>query len=139
MDMPKQVMVVDDEIGALALIAIILERSGFAVVKAQGGNVALDLLEKSKPDLFVLDVMMPEMDGIELCRRIRARPDMALTPIILLSARTDSETIEQAFQAGANDYLTKPVFQHALVNKVSMALGLDDPACCGRGKPLLFP
>jgi CheY-like chemotaxis protein len=128
MDMPKQVMVIDDEIGALALIAIILERNGFAVVKAQGGPVALDLLDKTTPDLFIMDVMMPEMDGIELCRRIRSRPDTAATPIILLSARSDVETIEQGLQAGANEFLTKPVFQHALVNRVSMALGLDEPA-----------
>lgn len=128
MDMPKQVMVIDDEIGALALIAIILERNGFAVVKAQGGPVALDLLDKTSPDLFIMDVMMPEIDGIELCRRIRSRPDTASTPIILLSARSDAETIEQGLQAGANEFLTKPVFQHALVNKVSMALGLDEPA-----------
>lgn len=126
--MSKQVMVVDDEIGALALIAIILERNGFAVVKAQGGPVALDLLEKTKPDLFVLDLMMPEMDGIELCQRIRARPETATTPIILLSARSDQQTIDRALQAGANEYLSKPVFQHALVSKVSIALGLDERA-----------
>jgi CheY-like chemotaxis protein len=129
MDMPKQVMVVDDEIGALALIAIILERNGYAVVKAQGGPVALDLLEKTQPDLFVLDLMMPEMDGIELCKRIRATPGTASTPVILLSARSDPETIDRAMAAGANDYLSKPVFQHALVNRVAIALGLDQPAC----------
>ena len=128
MDMPKQVMVVDDEIGALALIAIILERNGYAVVKAQGGPVALDLLDKTTPDLFVLDVMMPEMDGIELCERIRARSSTAATPIIMLSARTDQESIDRALQIGANDYLSKPVFQHALVSKVALALGLDEPA-----------
>jgi CheY-like chemotaxis protein len=128
MDMPKQVMVVDDEIGALALIAIILERNGYAVVKAQGGPVALDLLEKTTPDLFVLDLMMPEMDGIELCRRIRGRTATASTPVIMLSARSDPETINQAMQTGATDYLSKPVFQHALVSKVSAALGLDEPA-----------
>ena len=128
MDMPKQVMVIDDEVGALALIAIILERNGFAVVKAQGGAVALGLLDKAKPDLFIMDVMMPEMDGIELCRRLRSRADTAATPILLLSARSDAETIEQGRLAGANEFLTKPVFQHALVNKVSMALGLDEPA-----------
>jgi CheY-like chemotaxis protein len=128
MDMPKQVMVVDDEIGALALIAIILERNGYAVVKAQGGPVALDLLEKTTPDLFVLDLMMPEMDGIELCQRIRARRDTAATPIILLSARSDQDTVDRAMRAGATDYLSKPVFQHALVNKISIALGLDEPA-----------
>jgi two-component system alkaline phosphatase synthesis response regulator PhoP len=129
MDMPKQVMVVDDEIGALALIAIILERNGYGVVKAQGGPVALDLLEKTQPDLFVLDLMMPEMDGIELCKRIRTMPGTASTPIILLSARSDPETVERAMRAGANDYLSKPVFQHALVNRVAAALGLDEPAC----------
>jgi len=120
----KRVMVVDDEAGALTLIRIMLERSGFTVQGARDALGALSLLEASTPDLFVLDVMMPGMDGIELCRRIRARPQTAHTPILILSARGDSESIAAGLAAGANDYLAKPVLHHDLAAKARRLLGL---------------
>lgn len=123
--MTKQIMVVDDEVGALTLIGIMLERGGFEVLKAKDAFAALEIVETSTPDLFILDVMMPRMDGIELCRQIRNREATAETPIIILSARGDTESIEEGFEAGANDYLSKPILHHDLVTKVRDMLGIN--------------
>lgn len=89
--MKRQIMLVDDENGMLDLIGLVLQRQGFSVLKAKDAFTALALLESSTPDLFVLDVMMSKMSGIELCRRIRERPETSETPVVMLSARTDSD------------------------------------------------
>ena len=123
--MAYQIMVVDDEVGALTLIGIMLERGGFTVLKARDALMALEALEKTEPDLFILDVMMPGMDGIELCREIRARNSTARTPVIILSARGDADSIEEGFEAGADDYLSKPILHHDLVRKVRETLGIE--------------
>lgn len=111
-------MVVDDEVGALTLIKIMLERGGFEVLKAQDAYTALDLLESNQPELIILDVMMPGMDGIELCKRIRGRSETEHTPVLILSARGDPESVEEGLSAGANDYLSKPILHHDLITKV---------------------
>lgn len=116
--MKDTVLVVDDEIGALTLIGIMLERGGFNVLKAKDAKSALATLEKDPAQLIILDVMMPGMSGIELCSEIRNRADTESTPILILSARNDSESIMQAMEAGANDYLPKPILHHDLVTKV---------------------
>ncbi len=105
--MKKLIMLVDDESGMLDLVGLILQRQGYGVLKARDALTALALLESSAPDLFILDVMMPDMSGIELCRHLRSRPQTAETPIVMLSARTDLETKRQSFEAGANLYLSK--------------------------------
>ena len=120
-----QVLVVDDEVGALTLIGIMLERGGFEVLKAEDAYAALDQLEAVTPDLIILDVMMPGMNGIELCRRIRSRGETEKTPIIILSARGDPASVEAGQAAGANDYLQKPILHHDLLTKVRGTLGLD--------------
>ncbi len=121
--MKKQVLVVDDEIGALTLIGIMLERGGFGVLKAKDAQVALSVLDENQPDLIILDVMMPGMDGIELCRAIRQRSVTRATPVLILSARGDAESIIKGIEAGANDYLPKPILHHDLVSKVRSMLG----------------
>jgi DNA-binding response OmpR family regulator len=120
-----QVLVVDDEVGALTLIGIMLERGGFEVSKAEDAYAALNKLETTTPDLIVLDVMMPGMNGIELCRRIREREETATTPIVILSARGDPASVEAGQAAGANDYLQKPILHHDLLTKVRNILGMD--------------
>ena len=124
--MKQHVLVVDDEIGALTLIGIMLERGGFSVQKARDARVALATLDESTPDLIILDVMMPEIDGIELCEMIRQREDTRDIPILILSARGDAESIMRGMEAGANDYLPKPILHHDLVAKVRAIL--DDTA-----------
>jgi len=121
--MSDVILIVDDEIGALTLIGIMLERGGFEVIKARNAGEALVLLDETTPDLIILDVMMPGMDGIELCAVIRERTATVETPILILSARGDAESIIRGMEAGANDYIPKPILHHDLVSKVRSMLG----------------
>jgi two-component system response regulator MtrA len=121
--MSKQIMLVDDEVVMLALLGMTMKRGGFVVIEAENGMMALDLLEKSTPDLIVLDLMMPGMDGVELCSRIRAREQTADTPILMLSALNDAENIKRALAAGANDYLSKLTPHREVLTKVNNLLG----------------
>lgn len=116
--MKKHILVVDDEIGALTLIGIMLERGGFSVLKAKDATSALAVLDQNTPDMIILDVMMPGMDGIELCKVIRTRNTTRETPVLILSARGDAESVMRGMEAGANDYLPKPILHHDLVAKV---------------------
>jgi two-component system alkaline phosphatase synthesis response regulator PhoP len=121
----KRILVVDDEIGALTLIGIMLDRGGFEVIKAKDANQALSILDKDTPDMFILDVMMPGIDGIELCRMLRNRNQTNITPILILSARGDSESVMRGMDAGATDYLPKPILHHDLVAKVRHMLDMN--------------
>jgi DNA-binding response OmpR family regulator len=121
----KRILVVDDEIGALTLIGIMLDRGGFEVLKARDANQALTILDKETPDLMILDVMMPGVDGIELCQLIRKRSTTAETPILILSARGDAESVMRGMDAGASDYLPKPILHHDLVAKVRHMLNMN--------------
>ncbi len=120
--MKKNILVVDDEIGALTLIGIMLERGGFNVMKAKDADAALAVLDNNAPDMIILDVMMPGMDGIELCDVIRQRDDTSQTPVLILSARGDADSVMRGMEAGANDYLPKPILHHDLVAKVRTML-----------------
>ncbi len=125
----KRILVVDDEIGALTLIGIMLERGGFDVHKAQSAKEALGLIDNDgSPDMFILDVMMPEIDGIQLCRMLRGRDDTKEVPILILSARGDAKSVIQGMEAGATDYILKPIFHHNLVEKVRNLLNMDATA-----------
>jgi DNA-binding response OmpR family regulator len=121
--MKRHILVVDDEIGALTLIGIMLERGGFGVTKARDAKNALEVLADGTPDLIILDVMMPGMSGIELCRLLRQREPTRHVPILILSARGDSGSVIEGIDAGANDYLPKPILHHDLVSKVKSMLG----------------
>ncbi len=123
----KRILVVDDEIGALTLIGIMLDRGGFEVLKARDANQALAILDKETPDLMILDVMMPDINGIELCQMIRKRKETTETPILILSARGDAESVMRGMDAGANDYLPKPILHHDLVAKVRNMLNMNTP------------
>ena len=122
----KRILVVDDEIGALTLIGIMLERGGFEVLKAKDADSALSVLNGETPDMIILDVMMPGTDGIELCRIIRNRPETTKTPILILSARGDAESVMRGMDAGSDDYLPKPILHHDLVAKVRKMLNLSE-------------
>lgn len=123
--MKRQILVVDDEIGALTLISIMLERGGFNVLQARNADDALGVLNEYMPDLIILDVMMPGMDGITLCSVIRQQDNFRRTPILILSARNDAEAIIRGMEAGAEDYLAKPILHHDLVSKVRSMLNQD--------------
>jgi DNA-binding response OmpR family regulator len=119
------ILVVDDEVGARTLTGIMLERGGFNVVKVKDANEALKMLDNHRFDLIILDVMMAGMDGVQLCRLLRQRPDTAELPIIILSARGDAESVNRGIDAGATDYILKPILNHDLSAKVRTALNLD--------------
>ncbi len=122
----KRVMIVDDEVGARTLIGIMLERGGFKVIKAKDANEALSMVDKEESaDLIILDVMMPGMDGIELCRTLRHKTNSINTPILILSARGDAEAVMRGMEAGATDYLPKPILHHDLVAKVRSLLNIS--------------
>lgn len=120
----KRILVVDDDKGALKLIDIMLNRSGFDVVNAESANQALDVLDRETPDLIILDIMMPVVNGIDLCAMIRQRSPTTQTPILILSAKSDSSSVIDSLEAGANDYLIKPIFHHDLASKIRGMLGM---------------
>jgi len=121
----KRILVVDDELGARTLIGIMLDRGGFEVLKAADANEALGILDGDKPDLVILDIMMPGMDGFELCRKIRENSATSDLPVLILSTRGDAESVMRGMDAGATDYLPKPILHHDLVAKVRHLLNLD--------------
>jgi DNA-binding response OmpR family regulator len=119
----KIVLVADDDEDILELITFRLERSGYTVVQAHDGEEAWNLAQVHHPDLAVLDVMMPKLDGFELTRRLRAKPETERMPIILLTARAQDADVQQGFEAGADDYLRKPFSPQELRARVQAILG----------------
>jgi DNA-binding response OmpR family regulator len=117
------VLAADDDEDILALVAFRLERSGYTVVQARDGQQALELARSEKPDLAVLDVMMPKLDGFELTRRLRAEEATSRMPIILLTARAQDTDVQTGFDAGADDYLRKPFSPQELRTRVQAILG----------------
>jgi DNA-binding response OmpR family regulator len=117
------VLAADDDEDILELIVFRLERSGYTVLQARDGAEALELARRSRPDLAVLDVMMPKLDGFELTRRLREDESTSKMPIILLTARTQEADVERGFDAGADDYLRKPFSPQELRSRVEAILG----------------
>ena len=121
-DAPR-VLVADDDEDILALVAFRLERSGCRVLKASDGEEALRVALEEIPDLAVLDVMMPRLDGHEVTRRIRANEKTSRIPIILLTARAQDGEVGAGFEAGADDYVKKPFSPQELGARVQAILG----------------
>ena len=107
--MGKRVLVVDDDRVIQQLLEVNLELEGYEVVAtASDGKEALEKIRELRPDLVILDIMMPKMDGLEVCRRLRADPQLAAIPVVLLSARAQDMDIREGLELGASAYLTKP-------------------------------
>ncbi len=115
------ILAVDDNPVNLKLISALLESRGYQVYLATGGDEAIKLIEEKKPDLVLLDVMMPGISGYEVCQRLRAQESTSLLPIILVTSLDDSERI-QGIEAGADDFLTKPINQNDLFARVKSLL-----------------
>jgi class 3 adenylate cyclase len=113
--MTERILVVDDAPENIQAISTILREQGYQVLAATDGQRALDVLAKVRPDLLLLDVIMPGMDGYEVCRRIKASPELAEIPIIFLTGKTETEDIVHGFQVGAVDYVGKPFNAHELL------------------------
>ena len=116
------ILVVDDEPDLVELLQYALEAEGFTVLTAGDGVEGLAVAEAEKPDLLVVDIMMPRMDGIELTEQVRERGALRLTPILMLTARTDERDEIAGLEAGADDYLPKPVSPKRLVSRVKALL-----------------
>ncbi len=116
------ILLVDDEPDILEIVGYNLTDEGYKVVTAENGLEAIKKAKKIKPQLIILDVMMPEMDGIEACEKIRKLPDLEDTVITFLTARGEDYSQVAGFDAGADDYITKPIRPKVLVSKVKALL-----------------
>lgn len=118
-----KILVVDDEASIVTMLAYNLKKEGYDVVTAEDGEVALEKFESEKPDLLLLDIMMPKMDGYEVCRKIREKSNV---PIIMLTARADEVDKVVGLEMGADDYVTKPFGNRELIARVKANLRRSD-------------
>ena len=116
------ILLVDDEPDILEIVGYNLSAEGYHVITAENGMEAIKMAKKKKPQLIILDVMMPEMDGIEACEQIRKIPELSDTMITFLTARGEDYSQMAGFDAGADDYITKPIKPKVLVSKVNALL-----------------
>jgi len=120
--MPARILVVDDNAMNVKILATRLTAEGYEVLTAADGEQALAAAREHRPDLILLDVMMPKIDGVEVCRRLKTDATFPFTPIIIVTAMADAKDIVTGLDAGADEYLTKPVDQQALVARVRSML-----------------
>lgn len=120
--MNYRILLVDDEPDILEFVGYNLRREEFEVHTASNGREALEVAEQVQPHLILLDMMMPEMDGIETCRRLREIPSLAHTMVVFLTARAEDESQLEGFEVGADDYITKPVKVKLLVSRLKAIL-----------------
>ncbi len=117
--MAKKVLIVDDEPDIIEIISYNLVKEGYEVSSAKNGLEALDKTNSFKPDLLILDIMMPKMNGIEVCKILRSKPEYNETLIILLTALSDETSQIKGLETGADDYLNKPISPKVLVTRVN--------------------
>jgi two-component system alkaline phosphatase synthesis response regulator PhoP len=121
--LPKQtILVVDDEQDLLDLIEYNLKKEGFDVLKAENGQQGIQMAKKHSPNLVLLDIMMPKMDGLEVCDQMRADSSLMHIPIIFLTARGDEKTEVEGLDKGADDYITKPISTTKLISRIKAVL-----------------
>ncbi|MCX8084466.1 MAG: response regulator [Calditerrivibrio sp.] len=113
-----KVLLADDELRLRKVVVLHLKKAGFDVIEASNGKQALELAIKSNPEIIVLDIMMPEMDGITTCKELRKHEEFKSIPIIMLTAKATEQDIKIGKEAGANEYLTKPFSPKELVDKI---------------------
>jgi two-component system, OmpR family, alkaline phosphatase synthesis response regulator PhoP len=121
----QKVLVVDDEEPILELLKYNLEKGGYDVKTAENGMKAVEIARKFTPDLVLLDIMMPKMDGVETCRQIREIPEMQKSFVVFLTARSEEYSEVAAFDVGADDYITKPIKPRALMSRISALFRRD--------------
>lgn len=130
-EMQPSVLVVEDEPAQREVIAYNLESEGFRVIKAGDGNEALLLIEEEEPDLILLDWMLPGTSGIEICRQIKMKPSFRMTPVIMVSARSEEVDKVRGLETGADDYICKPYSVLELIARVKANLRRSRPATVG--------
>jgi two-component system, OmpR family, KDP operon response regulator KdpE len=131
----RKILIVDDEPGLRELVRINLEHEGFGVIQAENGVQGLDMVREQYPDLVILDVMMPEMDGWEVCKKLR---EFSPVPVLMLTARVQSQDIVTGLNSGADDYLLKPFNMDELMARVRALLrrvpSPNRPVAAGNGE-----
>lgn len=121
----QKVLVVDDEEPILELLKYNLEKGGYDVKTASDGAKAVEIAKRFLPDLVLLDIMMPKMDGVETCRQIKNIPELEKTFVVFLTARSEEYSEVAAFDVGADDYITKPIKPRALMSRISALFRRD--------------
>jgi CheY-like chemotaxis protein len=119
----KTIIVVDDNPDIVNIVKTILEGKGYSVMCAYSGAELFTKLKEKKPDLIILDIMMPEMDGLEVLTRLKGVPDTASLPVILLTAKVQYEDVLGGYKLGADYYITKPFTSTQLTNGINLLLG----------------
>lgn len=121
--MSKSVLLVDDSATVLMFEQMMLRGTGLHLRVARNGQQALSEIRKDPPDLILLDIIMPDVTGIEICKRLKEDPNTRKIPILMVTTKAESETVERAFKAGCNDFVTKPIDKAELIAKVMSFLG----------------
>lgn len=129
--MPKEILIVDDELDVVVPIQFLMEQQGYSVMIAQRGEDALDFIYQYKPDLVLLDIMLPGIDGWQVCEIVRLNPNYRDIKIIFLTAKGRKEEIAKGLALGADDYITKPFSNAELVAKVKRLLEKTDAEARG--------
>ena len=118
--MRKKVALIEDDADLFALLRYNLEKEGFTLVGSQTGKGAIDLCLRERPDLILLDIMLPDSDGLDICKGIRAHPELAHIPVIFLTARASEADRIVGLELGANDYIIKPFFVRELIARIKI-------------------
>src|SRR6202142_3569356 len=124
--MPEKILIVDDETATRAALEMLLHREGFEVRDASSGEAALAECAAFRPDLILLDILMPGIDGFEVCRRIKATPETRLTPVVLITGLSETEDRIKGINAGADDFLSKPIDLNELLARTRSLLRLKE-------------
>ncbi|UCH77695.1 MAG: response regulator [Candidatus Coatesbacteria bacterium] len=119
----KKLLLVDDTDTILLFLKTLLAGQGFDFLTAKNGEEAVAKARQERPDLILLDVFMPVMDGIEACRVIKGDPTLKDIPVVVVTARSEAENVEQCFEAGCDDYVFKPIRKLELLDKINRLLG----------------
>jgi DNA-binding response OmpR family regulator len=116
----RKILLIEDDTDLFALLKYNLEKEGFMLTGSQTGKGALDLCRQTRPDLILLDIMLPDYDGLEICKAIRKDPDLLNTPVIFLTARASETDRIVGLELGANDYVVKPFFVRELIARIKL-------------------
>ncbi len=126
MKTPPQLLIVDDQPMNVDILQTRLAVHGYDILTAMDGEAALELARTQQPDLMLLDIMMPKMDGIEVCQRLKGDASLPFMPIIMVTAKAESKDVVAGLETGADEYLTKPLDQAALVARVKSMLRIKE-------------
>ena len=124
--MPKKILVVDDELDAVELLSIRLKSSGYDVISALDGNACFKKASEEKPDLIILDILMPKINGFEVCKRLKERNETKDIPVIMLTALTKEQDLSKGLEQCADCFITKPFNPEDLLYEIKSALSPKD-------------